>query len=47
MVVLIPDSVCEKMENNSEYAEKVLNNLSNWKKQYEATDDALSVLCGD
>ena len=47
MVVLIPDSVREKMEHNSEYAEKVLTNLSNWKKQYDATDDALSVSYGD
>lgn len=47
MVVLIPENLQKKMEDDSEYAQKIMEKLQKWKDDYDRMDNALAVSYGD
>lgn len=42
MVIIIPDSLKEKMLENSLFAAKILKNIATWKNNYDMMDNAIA-----
>lgn len=47
MVVIIPESLQKRIEDDSEYAQKIMEKMQKWKADYDRMDNALAVSYGD
>lgn len=47
MVVLIPENLQKKMEDDPGYAKKIMAKLQKWKEDYDRMDNALAASYGD
>lgn len=43
----MPESLQKKMEEDSDFASKIMEKVSNWKKNYDCADMAISVANGE
>ena len=47
ITILMPESLQKKMEEDSDFASKIMEKVSNWKKNYDCADMAIGVANGE